>query len=126
MLGEDIRMALASMAGNRLRTFLSLLGIMIGVASVVAILNLGRSVTESISESFEIGGLDTVNVMPRGQARETMIFTEEFAYDLMEEIEGANGTPIAEKKERSLRVLSLKNGDDAPRYCILSFVRRQG
>ena len=88
MLGEDIRMALASMAGNRLRTFLSLLGIMIGVASVVAILNLGRSVTESISESFEIGGLDTVNVMPRGQARETMIFTEEFAYDLMEEIEG--------------------------------------
>mgnify|MGYP001084043296 CR=1 FL=1 len=45
---------------------------------------------------------------------------------MMEEIEGANGTPIAEKKERSLRVLSLKNGDDAPRYCILSFVRRQG
>ena len=88
MLSENIRMAFSSMAGNKLRTFLSLLGIMIGVASVVAILNLGRSVSESISESFEIGGLDTVNVMPRGSARETMIFTEEFAYDLMDEIDG--------------------------------------
>ena len=88
MLSENIRMAFSSMAGNKLRTFLSLLGIMIGVASVVAILNLGRSVSESISESFEIGGLDTVNVMPRGSARETMIFTEEFAYDLMYEIDG--------------------------------------
>ena len=88
MLRENILMALASMAGNRLRTFLSLLGIMIGVASVVTILNLGRSVSESISESFEIGGLDTVNIMPMGVARETMIFTEEFAYDIVREVDG--------------------------------------
>lgn len=88
MLAENIRMAFSSMSGSRLRTFLSLLGIIIGVASVVTILNLGRSVSESISRSFEIGGLDTINVMPRGQARETMIFTEEFAYDLMDEIAG--------------------------------------
>ncbi len=88
MLRENISMAFSSMAGNRLRTFLSLLGIMIGVASVVAILNLGRSVSESISQSFEIGGLDTVSIMPRGSARETMIFTEEFAYSLMNEVDG--------------------------------------
>ena len=88
MVRENIRMAVASMAGSRLRTFLSLLGIMIGVASVVAILNLGRSVTESMSSSFEVGGLDTISIMPRGAARETMIFTEEFAYSLMNEIDG--------------------------------------
>ena len=88
MVRENIRMAIASMAGSRLRTFLSLLGIMIGVASVVAILNLGRSVTESMSSSFEVGGLDTISIMPRGTARETMIFTEEFAYSLMSEIDG--------------------------------------
>ena len=69
MLGENIHMAISSMLGNKLRTFLSLLGIMIGVASVVAILNLGQSVTESMTESFEVGGLDTVNIMPRGSAR---------------------------------------------------------
>ncbi len=88
MVRENIRMAFSSMAGNRLRTFLSLLGIMIGVASVVAILNLGRSASESIVASFDSGGLDTVSVMPRGSARETMIFTEEFSYSLMSEIDG--------------------------------------
>ena len=88
MIAENARMAISSMAANRLRTFLSLLGIIIGVASVVTILNLGRSVSESISEAFEVGGLDTINVMPMGNARETLIFTEEFAYDLMNEIDG--------------------------------------
>ena len=88
MIAENARMAISSMAANRLRTFLSLLGIIIGVASVVTILNLGRSVSESISEAFEVGGLDTINVMPMGNARETLIFTEEFAYDLMTEIDG--------------------------------------
>ena len=88
MLGENIRMALSSMAGNRLRTFLSLLGIMIGVASVVAILNLGKSAAESMSAAFDSGGLDTVSIMPRGSARETMIFTEEFSYSLMDEVDG--------------------------------------
>ena len=88
MIAENARMAISSMAANRLRTFLSLLGIIIGVASVVTILNLGRSVSESISEAFEVGGLDTINVMPMGSARETLIFTEEFAYDLMNEIDG--------------------------------------
>lgn len=88
MLRENIRMAFSSMTGNRLRTFLSILGIMIGVASVVTILNLGKSASESISSSFNAGGLDTVSIMPRGSARETMIFTEEFAYTLMAEIEG--------------------------------------
>lgn len=88
MIAENVRMAISSMAANRLRTFLSLLGIIIGVASVVTILNLGRSVSESISEAFEVGGLDTINVMPMGNARETLIFTEEFAYDLMNEIDG--------------------------------------
>ena len=92
MLRENIRMAFSSMAGNRLRTFLSLLGIMIGVASVVAILNLGRSAAESISSSFDAGGLDTVSIMPRGSARETMVFTEEFAYRLMDEVDGIRET----------------------------------
>ena len=83
LLSENIRMAFSSLFGNRLRTFLSLLGIMIGVASVVTILNLGRSASESISASFESGGLDTVSIMPRGSARETMVFSEEFSYSLI-------------------------------------------
>lgn len=107
MLRENVRMAFSSMAGNRLRTFLSLLGIIIGVASVVAILNLGRSASESISASFDAGGLDTVSVMPRGSARETMIFTEEFSYSLMREIDG-----IREVLPVVSSVANVRNGQE--------------
>ncbi len=107
MLRENVRMAFSSMAGNRLRTFLSLLGIIIGVASVVAILNLGRSASESISASFEAGGLDTVSIMPRGSARETMIFTEEFSYSLMREIDG-----IREVLPVVSSVANVRNGQE--------------
>ena len=88
MVYENIKLAIRSMTSNRLRTFLSLLGIVIGVASVVTIMNLGESATRSMSAAFDAGGLNTVSVMPTGAARETMIFTEEFAYTLMNEVDG--------------------------------------
>ena len=72
MVSENIRMALRSMASSKMRTFLSLLGIVIGVASVVAIMNLGRSAAVSMSASFDAGGLNTITIRPRGNARETM------------------------------------------------------
>ena len=78
MVSENIRMALRSMASSKMRTFLSLLGIVIGVASVVAIMNLGRSAAVSMSASFDAGGLNTITIRPRGNARETMVFTEDF------------------------------------------------
>ena len=88
MVSENIRMALRSMASSKMRTFLSLLGIVIGVASVVAIMNLGRSAAVSMSASFDAGGLNTITIRPRGNARETMVFTEDFSYTLQNEIEG--------------------------------------
>ena len=48
MIFQNVKIALTSMVHNKLRTLLSLLGIIIGVAAVVAILNLGRSATDSI------------------------------------------------------------------------------
>ena len=48
MLFENIRLAFRSFATNKLRAFLSILGIVIGVASVIAITTLGRSATLSV------------------------------------------------------------------------------
>ena len=72
MIFENIKIALTSMVHNKLRTLLSLLGIIIGVAAVVAILNLGRSATISITESMNIGGVDLVTVYPSGTAGTSM------------------------------------------------------
>lgn len=88
MFLENIKLALTSMLTNKMRTFLSLLGIVIGVGSVVAILNLGQSANKSINESMQIGGIDMVNVMPTGWTRDTMIFDEEFSQNFQKNVDG--------------------------------------
>lgn len=88
MFFENIKLALSSMFANKMRTFLSLLGIVIGVGSVVAILNLGESASASISDSMQVGGIDMVNVMPIGANRETAILDEEFSQNFVKNVEG--------------------------------------
>lgn len=88
MFFENIKLALSSMFANKMRTFLSLLGIVIGVGSVVAILNLGESASASISDSMQVGGIDMVNVIPMGSNRETAILDEEFSQNFVKNVEG--------------------------------------
>ena len=88
MIAENVKLAFSSMVQNKMRTLLSLMGIVIGVASVVAILNLGQSVTDSMLESMAAGGLDMLTITPRGAARETEIFTDEFSDTLMRNVSG--------------------------------------
>ena len=88
MIIENIKIALTSMVHNKMRTLLSLLGIIIGVASVVAILNLGQSVRDSITESMNIGGIDMVNIFPSGSSRELNVFSEDFGDTLMKNVNG--------------------------------------
>lgn len=86
MFLENLKLALSSMANNKMRTFLSLLGIVIGVGSVVAILNLGQSATASINESMEIGGINMVKIMPSSNSRYSSIFDESFGDTLMQNV----------------------------------------
>ena len=48
MFNESIKMALDGMISNKLRTFLTLLGIIIGVGAVIAMVSLGFGVKENI------------------------------------------------------------------------------
>ena len=66
MFLENLKLAFGNMFTNKMRTLLSLLGIVIGVGSVVTIMNLGESVKKSITDSMNIGGVDEVVVMPTG------------------------------------------------------------
>ena len=51
MLNESIKMAFDGMVSNKLRTFLTLLGIIIGVGAVIAMVSLGFGVKESIKDN---------------------------------------------------------------------------
>jgi putative ABC transport system permease protein len=89
MILENLRLALKDLTSNKMRTFLSALGIVIGVASVIAITTLGQSATYSIQVEVADAGLETISVMPgRDSDRETRrLFTPELA-DEIAEIEG--------------------------------------
>ncbi|MDX9935450.1 MAG: ABC transporter permease, partial [Sphaerochaetaceae bacterium] len=83
MLWENIRLALKDMMASKLRTLLSLLGIVIGVASVIAILTLGESATKSITQSIVEGGLEMVTIFPNRSEKASTEFTEDFGEKLM-------------------------------------------
>ena len=59
---EDFINAFKNFKSNKTRTFLSLLGVIIGVASVIVITSLGSSSTKQIESTFGTAGLDVVNV----------------------------------------------------------------
>ena len=88
MLLENIKLAFSAMRGSKMRTALSLLGIVIGVASVVAILTIGQSASQSITESIATGGLDMVTIYPSSGQRSTGTFDEQFSDMLIRDVEG--------------------------------------
>lgn len=61
---ESVEFAVESLRGNKLRTALSLVGIIIGVASVVTVTTIAGSGTADVKKQFETFGLDAVQVYP--------------------------------------------------------------
>ncbi len=63
-LAESIRIAFANLMANKLRSVLTALGVIIGVAAVVALLALGRGTQEQITESITANGANLLTVIP--------------------------------------------------------------
>ncbi|MGB9788593.1 MAG: ABC transporter permease [Dictyoglomus turgidum] len=65
MFLEIIKMALHSFSTNKLRTFLTTLGIIIGVAAVVTLMSLGEGTKATIEKQFTSLGSNLLTVFPR-------------------------------------------------------------
>ena len=61
---DTLAMAIQAIGRNKLRSFLTTLGIIIGVASVVAMVHLGQSATVSVTEQIASIGSNLLFVMP--------------------------------------------------------------
>jgi len=61
---EAFRMAVLAMAAHRLRTFLTMLGIIIGIASVVSVVALGEGSRQKILKDISAIGTNTIDIMP--------------------------------------------------------------
>ena len=59
---ESLRLAFSSLRTNPLRAFLTILGIVIGVAAVVALTSIGGGSTRAVENRFNAFGTDTITV----------------------------------------------------------------
>ncbi len=61
---EAFRMAVLAMTSHRLRTMLTMLGIIIGIASVVSVVALGEGTQQKILKDISSIGTNTININP--------------------------------------------------------------
>lgn len=61
---EAFRMALLAMLSHKLRTFLTMLGIIIGIASVVSVVALGQGSQQQILQNISAIGTNTIDIYP--------------------------------------------------------------
>ena len=67
---ETLRLSLEGLRANKMRSFLTMLGIIIGISSVICVVALGKGSQEKIISSIRAIGTNTINIMP-GKAQPT-------------------------------------------------------
>ena len=67
---DHLKIAINSLAANKFRTFLTTLGIIIGVMAVVALLGIGKAAQYSIESSFDSFGSNNIYIVPGKQDRD--------------------------------------------------------
>ena len=72
---ESFKMALSNIRASKMRSFLTMLGIIIGVASVIVIVGLGNGMQLYMTAQFESMGTNTlsVSIMGRGSGRSVSV-----------------------------------------------------
>jgi putative ABC transport system permease protein len=65
-IGESIRIALRGLSANKMRSLLTMLGIIIGVAAVITLVSVGEGVQSFVTTSFQGLGSNLLFVMPGG------------------------------------------------------------
>ena len=62
--GETFTVALGALRANKLRSFLTMLGVVIGVAAVIAMVAIGRGAQESVNQRIAALGTTLLTVTP--------------------------------------------------------------
>ena len=68
MFVESVNMSLSNIIGNKMRTFLTTLGIIIGVAAIIALMTVVQGATDTMNAQFDAMGLGTLRVQVNGTA----------------------------------------------------------
>lgn len=117
---ESVKMAFESIKANKMRSFLTMLGIIIGISSVITIISLGQGGKKTITEEFEKIGASSVNIrLDQSKAQSTDYFTFEDVEQIKEKIDSVKYvSPIVQtrglavSKEKSKRAVITAGNHD--------------
>ena len=104
MMIQSFRMAFASILSNKMRSFLTMLGIIIGIMAVVVLVSIVSSTTESVQGELESLGADTLSVTVTTSRYQPLSVSD--IADLPEEYES-----IAYAAPTTTQSATLKSGD---------------
>jgi len=104
-LFENIRLALEGLRANKMRALLTMLGIIIGIASVMAISTLGSAMTGSVTSTMDkLGGKNImVSLTPKNYDTQSTLQPED--YITQDELDG-----FRETYANQIKAISLSNG----------------
>lgn len=70
MIWENVGLAISSLRANKMRALLTMLGIIIGITSVIAIVTIGNGVTASVNSNLSTFGTNNIIVFVRQKGTE--------------------------------------------------------
>ena len=96
-LMENVRIAWEGLRANKMRSLLTMLGIIIGIGSVIAILTVGNGLSGSINSSMSVLGAQNISVMLQMRdpdsnymsISESDLFTDEMIDQMLQRFEGS-------------------------------------
>ena len=93
MLKESLRMSISNILGNKMRSFLTILGIIIGVMAIIALITVMESATGEVTAQFESLGTGKLTVQAAGTPlKRGLSQTDLDAIAQLEDVEGYSPT----------------------------------
>lgn len=95
MLWTYLKLGLRNIRKQKRRSFLTLIGIVIGIAAVIALVSIGQGFEESVAQEFQGIGADKIFITPGQGIVQTDIPDPELSTDDIDVIERAPGVQLA-------------------------------
>ena len=103
MIRENIRMAWLTVVSHKMRSFLTILGIVIGTASIIALMTIISGVTDSINEEVATFGADRMTVQIEDASKRGVSVAE---LDRLEAIDGVSSISPTTTQQTDVYVTS--------------------
>ncbi len=88
---ELFLIAFKNLKGRRLRSFLTIFGIVVGIAAIVALISIGEGLNQSVTAEFDQLGTNTIMILPGGGFIESVFAKlDDDDVDLIENVKGVD------------------------------------